>query len=255
MAAVAAAAVLAISGCSGEAPTTAPEAPSAPATSAPANSAPATSASPTASQTPVTTPSASATPSAKRSTAPASKKVTAGTVTNRKSASVSGSGPADIRFTTKGEFAVVVRVDCSRCTGDFTLTAPERMSPLGKNKAPLKASYLVSVLKEDSDKQSLLLNATGRWKVNLVSWNNLPIVKGKQTGKGSTVLFLGDKVSRLKVSYKPSGKGDSFDARIFTVSDKPLIFGDTDPFTETQKVDLPGVIAISTNGSWTLTPK
>jgi len=39
------------------------------------------------------------------------------------------------------------------------------------------------------------------------------------------------------------------------VSDNPMIFGNTESFTETKKVDLPGVIAISTNGSWTLTPK
>jgi hypothetical protein len=129
------------------------------------------------------------------------------------------------------------------------------MSPLGESKAPLKASYLVSVFKEDSDKQSVLLTATGRWKVTFVSWNDLPVSTGKQSGKGSTVLYLGDRVSRIKVSYKPSGKTDSFDARIFTVSGKPLIFGDTDPFTETEKVDLPGVISISTNGSWTLIPK
>lgn len=129
------------------------------------------------------------------------------------------------------------------------------MSPLGKNKAPLKAAYLVSVLKQDSAKQSLLLNATGRWQVTLVSWNDLPVSTGKQSGRGSTVLYLGDRVSRLTVTYKPSGKDDSFDARIFTVSDQPLLFGDTEPFTETEKVDLPGVIAISTNGSWTLNPK
>jgi hypothetical protein len=129
------------------------------------------------------------------------------------------------------------------------------MSPLGESKAPLKASYLVSVFKEDSDQQSVLLTATGRWKVTFVSWNDLPLSMGKKSGKGSTVLYLGDRASRLRVTYKPSGKGDSFDARIFTESAKPLIFGNTDPFTETEKVDLPGVIAISTNGSWTLAPK
>ena len=129
------------------------------------------------------------------------------------------------------------------------------MSPLGENNAPLEASYLVSVFKRDSGKQSVLLNATGRWKVTFVSWSDLPVSTGKQSGKGSTVLRLGDQVSRLKVSYKRSGKGDSFGGRIFTVSDNPVIFGNTDSFTETQKVDLPGVIAISTNGSWSLTPK
>jgi len=78
------------------------------------------------------------------------------------------------------------------------------MSPLGESKAALRASHLVSMFKEDSDKQSVLLKATGRRKVTFV---------------------------------------------------KPLIFGDTDPFTGTEKVDLPGVITISTNGSWPLTPK
>jgi hypothetical protein len=181
--------------------------------------------------------------------------VRGGTVTNTKSTSVSGSGGADLRFTTKGEFAVVVEVDCSGCRGSFGITTPDRMSPLGRNTAPLKTAYLISVFKDDSPQQSVLITAAGRWRVTFRSWNDLPVERGKLSGKGSTVRYLGDRAKSLKVTYRPAANGDSFGGRIFTVSDRPQVFGNDEAFTETFKTDLPGVIAITTNGSWTITPR
>lgn len=222
----------------------------------PAASTPTASASASASSlaAPSAVPSPPAPPTAARTPTLALRRVNAGTVTDTRSASVSGSGPADIRFTTKGRFAVVVRFDCSRCRGAVGLTTPDRMTPYARGTAPIKASYLTAVFTDDAPKQSMQLVATGRWKITLLSWNQLPVERGRQSGKGSTVLFLGDRGGALEVSYRPAGTGDQFNGRVFSVSDDSLVFGGDEPLDERYKVDLPAVIAIQTKGSWTLTP-
>lgn len=212
-----------------------------------------TASGPTAS---VPTAKASAAPSlpVPRKPPPVLERVSAGTVTDTRSASVSGSGPADIRFTTKGTFAVVVRLDCTRCRGAFSLTEPDRKTPHDRGRAPIKASYLTAVFTDDAPRQSVQLTATGRWKITLLSWDQLPVEQGRHSGKGSTVLFLGDRAGALGVSYRPGRAGDSFNARVFSVSGDSRFFGNDEPFDERYEVDLPAVVAIRTKGSWTLTP-
>ncbi|WP_172592208.1 hypothetical protein [Subtercola boreus] len=51
-----------------------------------------------------------------------------------------------------------------------------------------------------------------------------------------------------------AGAGDSFSGRVFTTSGNPQVFGDTGAFSEVFDADLPGVMAIQTNGTWTVTP-
>lgn len=176
---------------------------------------PATTSTPTAAPPTSTASTSTPTPSAPPTSAPARKRVDVGTVTDTRSASATGSGSADLRFTTKGQFAVVVRLDCSRCLGAFTLGKPDRMTPYGQGKAPIKASYLTAVFTDDDPKQSMQLTANGRWKVTFLSWNDLPVEKGRQSGRGSTVIYLGDRASRLgsptnpRVRATPSAVGCS----------------------------------------------
>lgn len=242
--------LLLLAGCSGAETTPQREATAAAEASAstttPASSSPAQTPSPsTKPATPTRTPS----PKPQLPT----RKVD--TVTNTRSRSVSGSGPVDLRVARRGNFGLVAQLDCSRCRGRVLITATDRQTPFADAAAPLTNAYLISVLRADPRQQSLLLRVKGHWKVTFRSWNSLPVQQGKQSGRGSQVLYLGDRASRIRVSYRPAGSKDSFDARIFTVSKEPLIFGDDKAFTETEKIHLPGVIAITTNGRWTVTPK
>ena len=54
--------------------------------------------------------------------------------------------------------------------------------------------------------------------------------------------------------FQPASADDSFSGRVFTTSDSPKLFGNTEAFSEVYDVDLPGVMAIQTNGTWTVTP-
>lgn len=185
---------------------------------------------------------------------PTLRRVNAGTVTNTRSASASGSGPADIRYTRKGKFPVVARFDCSRCRGPVLLTKPGRMTPYARSSAPIEASYLTVLFSDNQPRKSMRLTATGRWKITFLSSNQLPVEKGTQSGRGSRVLFLGDRAGALGVSYRPARTGDNFNARVFGATDPILVFGNDEPFDERYDVDLPAVVAIEAKGSWTLTP-
>lgn len=200
--------------------------------------------------TPSPTPKASAPATAE----PVAQTVDAGVVAEGTSATASGTGPANVAYQRQGEFAVVMNVDCSACTGTTTVTEPGRMSPFGSAAAPMRGSFLKDLFKNDPVDQTLIVLAEGPWTVTLQSWNDMPSVSGPQSGVGPAVLFFTDDVSRVTVDYTPAGPDDSFSGRVFTTSDKPTLFGNTDAFSEVFDADLPGVMAIQTSGTWTVTP-
>ncbi|WP_104163320.1 hypothetical protein [Cryobacterium sp. N22] len=90
--------------------------------------------------------------------------------------------------------------------------------------------------------------------MTLQSWNDVSYVSGPQSGTGPVVLFFSDDVSRVTVDYMPADADDSFSGRVFTTSDTPQMFGDSVAFSEVFDADLPGIMAIKTQGTWTVTP-
>ncbi len=220
-----------------------------------ASDAPATP-SPTRTQPPriqdLVTPSP--TPTAPPTAEPVAQTVDAGVVAEGSSATVSGAGPSNITYQRQGEFVVVIELDCSACTGATVVTAPGRMSPLGEAAAPMRGSFLMDVFKDDPVNQMLIVQAEGAWTVTLQSWNDVSYVSGPQSGTGPVVLFFSDDVSRVTVDYTPANADDSFSGRVFTTSDTPQMFGDSVAFSEVFDADLPGIMAIKTQGTWTVTP-
>jgi hypothetical protein len=234
------AAVLLLTGCAQQMDDSAPSQPAA------------SRATPTRTPTPTPTPTPTATTPAIARALPVT--VDAGRVASGVSATASATGPSNVTFHTEGQFAVVIELDCSACTGTATVTAPGRMSPFGRATAPLKGSFLTAVMQDDAPDQTVIIDAQGPWTATMRSWNDLPYVSGAQSGTGPAVLFFQDDVSHVAVDFRPAGPDDSFSGRVFTTSDHPQLFGNTDAFSEQFDVDLPGVMAIQTNGTWTVTP-
>ncbi|PZE85256.1 hypothetical protein [Curtobacterium sp. MCBD17_032] len=237
------AALLLVTGCSMLAGGSVPDA-------APTDGTPRRTAAPSPSATPRPTPTVTTPPVAEL----VGVTLDAGDVGEGAPATVSGTGPADVAFRVRGDFAVVMDLDCSRCTGTAAVTAPGRMSPFGEASAPLTASFLTGVMRSDPDEQMLIVQADGPWSMTMRSWNDLPSVSGPQAGTGPAVLFFSDDVSHVQVEYTPADADDRFGARVFTTSDDTQLFGDTEAFSDTFEADLPGVVAIATNGSWRITP-
>lgn len=169
-------------------------------------------------------------------------------------AEAKGTGAAEVTFERDGEFAVVVHLDCSGCTDATVLTGPDRMSPFGESDGALTGSYLLDVFEDSAPEQSLWLVADGPWNLRFESWNDLVPVSGEQSGEGSTVLAFGETASGIDVEFTPAGPDDTFSGRYFSVSGEPQMFGDSEAFTDSYEVSLPGVLAIATNGSWRVTP-
>ncbi|MGL3200324.1 MULTISPECIES: hypothetical protein [Curtobacterium] len=203
-------------------------------------------------RTPTRTPTPTSTTPAV--TQPESRTVDAGAVAEGATGSATGSGSANVHYRRDGDFAVVVTLDCSACTGTATVTAAGRMSPFGRASAPLTGSFLMDVFKDGAPDQTFIVQATGSWTVTLRSWNDLTPVTGPQSGTGPAVLYIADDVARVHVDYTPAGSGDAFSARVFTVSKATRAFGDSEAFSDDFEADLPGVIAIQTNGTWKVTP-
>jgi hypothetical protein len=180
--------------------------------------------------------------------------VDAGAVAEGAPGTVSGTGPSNVTYQRQGEFAVVVELDCAACTGTAVVTAPGRMSPFGKAAAPMRGSFLMDIFKDDPVDQTFIVKAEGPWTVTMQSWNDLPYVSGPQSGTGPAVLYFSDDVSHVTVDYAPAGPDDSFSGRVYTTSDDTQLFGDTGAFSEVFDADLPGVMAIQTNGTWTVVP-
>ncbi|MDR7385331.1 hypothetical protein [Promicromonospora iranensis] len=193
------------------------------------------------------------TPDLRPTEAPA-RSVAAGTVAEGAPAAAEGRGSAEVTFERDGEFAVVVHLDCSACSGATVLTGPDRGTPFGAADGALAGDYLMDVFKGGDPEQAVWLAAEGPWSLRFESWNDLAPVTGEQSGDGSKVLAFGDTATRLDVEFAPAGPDDSFAGRYFSVSGSPRVFGDSVAFTDSYDVSLPGVLAITTNGSWTVTP-
>lgn len=191
-----------------------------------------------------------------RPTAAPEQRIEAGTVGDGTSASATGEGSAEITFVREGKLAIVVALDCGRCAGPTVLTAPERSTPLGEADGALAGSFLVDVTTDSDPEQSLWLQADGEWTIELLSWNDLPLTEGAVEGTGSTVIFFNGDSATSHVTWSPAHDTDMFQGRYFGVDvEDAYFFGDTEAFSEDIKMGLPGVLAIMTDGEWSVTPQ
>jgi hypothetical protein len=173
---------------------------------------------------------------------------------------VTGEGPAVLDFVRGGTFGVVARVDCTTCSGPVALT-DTLGGALGAGDPPLSGSYLVDRLDEDETQRSVVLDAEGPWSVELLAWDDLPVVTGSQQGVGAAVLRIGDTASSAQLAYTPADAEDTLSARGVPEADLATVgtpgaiaFGADSAVEQSMTVPLPGVVVLSTEGAWTLTP-
>ena len=195
-------------------------------------------------------------PLADRPAEPPAQSVDAGTVAAGAPAVASGAGSATLSFVRDGDFAVVVHLDCGECADTRAFMAPTGVTPYPGTLGEATGSYLMDVFEDSAPQQSIWHETPGEWSVRFESWNDLPPVTGAQSGTGSTVLRLDGTASSAEVSWTPAGPGDSFQGRYFGVTrEASRMFGDTEAFTETFDLVLPGVLAVKTAGTWSVTPQ
>jgi hypothetical protein len=188
------------------------------------------------------------------------QRLDAGTVTAGAPITVAGEGPAVLDFVRGGAFGVVARVDCTTCSGPVALTDTLGGS-LGTGDTPLTGTYLVDRLDEDDTRRSVVLDTEGPWSVELLAWDDLPVVTGPQQGSGATVIRIGDVARSVQLAYTPADAEDTLSARgvpevdLATVGTPGAVaFGADSAVDQAMTITLPGVVALSTEGAWSLTP-
>lgn len=186
--------------------------------------------------------------------------IDAGTVNDGEPVVLSDTGSAVIDFALPDDRALIAEVDCTTCTGEVLVTSTGRTQPWGVIAPSDTASYLLSITRGSGD-EDLIIDTEGNWTVTLMSWVDLGYVHGPQSGTGSTVLALGDEISRFEFSYSPGTSGETVQVRVYSdvvttdIGAASVLFGGDEEFTDTYELELPGVFAIMTDtGSWTITP-
>lgn len=66
-----------------------------------------------------------------------------------------------------------------------------------------QGAYVFSVSESESDREMVVLTVKGQWKATFRSWNTLKPKTGRQSGRGSEVIYLADSYSEVIVDYKP----------------------------------------------------
>ena len=199
---------------------------------------------------------ATTTPAAPTTATAPDQVIEAGILVEGTGATVGGTGDALVTYGLGGGFAVVGTLDCSACAGPVQLTAPGRGTPLAEGTAPWTGQGLTGVTDDGSTTGEVAVFAEGSWTLQLSSWNDLPRVTGPQTVTGSAVLRFADEVPVFRVDFTPADAQDSFSGRVFSATDEggSRVFGNTEAFTETYDVPLPGILAVQSRGTWTITP-
>jgi hypothetical protein len=168
---------------------------------------------------------------------------------------VQGEGPAEVRWELPRDASTIATLDCSACTGDVILTGDGRMTPFFAGPAPLTGTAQVTVFPDDED--AVIVDAQGPWTLELLDWNFLPRLSGPQLGAGPAVLYFGDPGVGLEIVVSENTADDAVFLRFIgeegTAEDE-LLQGWTGPGATTMDVELPGILTIRTNGSWTITP-
>lgn len=197
---------------------------------------------------------ARATPSFEK---PPDRRVDAGTVRQGTATVQRGSGDQTVHYEVGGEFAVIVELDCSRCTGTVLLTATKRSTPWFEGQGPSRVTALENIFARDTS-SDLIVKATGDWTLRMRSWNDTPYQRGAQSGRDAAVVKLGDTGTKVKVTTRPQ-KGSSMLVRMYSAraagqsADSYVIGGDS-ALDEVVEVRSPVVVAITGNGSWRLEP-
>lgn len=195
-------------------------------------------------------------PLADRPTQAPEQQVSAGTVAEGSAAEASGEGSAEVTFERDGDFAVVVHLDCGDCAGTRAFMAPTGVTPYPGTLAESSGAYLMDVFEDSAPKQSVWLETDGAWSLRFESWNDLPVATGAQSGTGSTVLLIDGSTAEAEVTWAPAGDEDTFQGRFFGVDRAAArMFGDSVAFTDVVELPLPGVLAITTDGEWSVTPQ
>ncbi|WP_018156336.1 hypothetical protein [Demetria terragena] len=213
------------------------------------------------SSTPTTGTSAAATTSAtktaKSPTRPSvpKKKRDVGTVRDGAPLTVQGAGDEAVSYDTGGDRAVVVELNCSKCSGPVLLTEASRYEPWFEGTGPAKTTQLESISERDDEKQ-LIVRAKGSWTLRLTSWNDLPIKPGPQSGKNDAVMIMSGPGKSIRLRATPS-KGEALHFRIYHAPDtkKSRLIGGDEPLNESVDISLPAVVAVRGLGSWTLEPR
>lgn len=178
-----------------------------------------------------------------------------GTVAPGRSAVATLSGSASVAFDAQGETALVAALDCSACSGPVEVTSPDAGSTWGTAAAPLTGQFLVD-LSNAVVPDRVQVSAEGDWTLTLSSPDDLPESGGPQSGTGPVVLRMADEGNHVRVEATSAGTGDDIRGRLVSaVGDDPmsLAVGADSELDQVYPVPMPGLVALDTDGSWTVT--
>ncbi|GIG24705.1 hypothetical protein Cde04nite_09490 [Cellulomonas denverensis] len=178
-----------------------------------------------------------------------------GTVAPGRSATATLSGTASVGFEAPGETALVAALDCSACTGPVEVTSPGAGTTWGTAAAPLTGQFLVD-LSNAVVPDRVQVSADGDWTLTLSSPEDLPESGGPQSGTGPVVLRMADEGKHVRVEATSAGTGDDIHGRLVSaVGDDPmsLAVGADAELDQVYPVPMPGLVALDTDGSWTVT--
>lgn len=177
----------------------------------------------------------------------------AGTIRNGRPRTVSGTGTTGVRYRPATGTAVVVRLDCSRCSGPTTFTAAGRAEPWTTGQAPLSAVTLDNLFAAKDDTVAVV-KTRGRWSMTLQSWNDPPFTRGAASGTGAAFVKLAGPGTRIRLTARPSKGTMNFRFKQAGPGGASRIIGGDEPLNETVDISTPAAVAVNGEGTWRLEP-
>lgn len=178
-----------------------------------------------------------------------------GTVTPAKPFVVTGSGPLQVPWKVSDSMPTVLRLDCSSCTGQVTLTTVGRNRPWISRAAPASGEYLENVSTPDAIG---VVRATGPWTLTVTHIAQLKPLPGVIGGRGAMVVKAEGPGSRVRIRVPDIALTDRLWVRIVDPADGEveLVLGTEGEasYDETEPINLPRIFAVDALGAWTIEP-
>ncbi len=164
-------------------------------------------------------------------------------------------------YTGKGDDVVTIKKDsgpgivtfeCPRCSGNTVLQSDGRDSLLVNTIGSYSGRHLIDAT-DGSVTSTLTVKATGSWKITVASGlASAQRAESNANGHGDDVVLLTGKISKAAITNK--GGNSNFVVQVYDSSGIPdLAVNTIGGYSSTVPIHGPAVLAITSNGDWTVT--
>jgi hypothetical protein len=159
----------------------------------------------------------------------------------------SGTGDDVVKIEPVNSLALI-KFDCPDCSGNVTLTTDGSDGLLVNTIGSYSGTHFFNV-QDGSTTSQLTITAGGSWTASISDYTE---ASTSLSGRGDTALFLSGSTTAAKI--KNTGTGN-FVVQVYAASGSNLAVNEIGSYNGTVPLELPALVQITSEGTWSISPQ